>query len=62
MKRVRAVKVTGKTQSLEELMAAGVVIVGGPETVRGPDDRGALSGTKRASRTRLHRDRHRHAG
>jgi len=34
MKRVRAVKVTGKTQSIEELMAAGVVIVGGPETVR----------------------------
>ncbi|MGA8612359.1 MAG: LLM class flavin-dependent oxidoreductase [Xanthobacteraceae bacterium] len=34
MKRVRSVKVTGKTQSLEELMAAGVVIVGGPETVR----------------------------
>ena len=34
MKRVRAVKVTGKTQSLEELMAAGVVIVGSPETVR----------------------------
>jgi alkanesulfonate monooxygenase SsuD/methylene tetrahydromethanopterin reductase-like flavin-dependent oxidoreductase (luciferase family) len=34
MKRVRAVKVTGKTQSLEELMASGVVIVGGPETVR----------------------------
>jgi alkanesulfonate monooxygenase SsuD/methylene tetrahydromethanopterin reductase-like flavin-dependent oxidoreductase (luciferase family) len=34
MKRVRGVKVTGKTQSLEELMAAGVVIVGSPETVR----------------------------
>ena len=34
MKRVRSVKVTGKTQSLEELIAAGVVIVGGPETVR----------------------------
>jgi alkanesulfonate monooxygenase SsuD/methylene tetrahydromethanopterin reductase-like flavin-dependent oxidoreductase (luciferase family) len=34
MKRVRAVKVTGKTQSIEELIAAGVVIVGGPETVR----------------------------
>ncbi len=28
MKRVRAVKVTGKTQSIEELIAAGVVIVG----------------------------------
>jgi len=34
MKRVRAVKVTGKTQTLDELLAAGVVIVGGPETVR----------------------------
>ncbi len=34
MKRVRAVKVTGKTQSLDELMAAGVVIVGSPATVR----------------------------
>ncbi len=34
MKRVRAVKVTGKTQSLDELIASGVVIVGGPETVR----------------------------
>jgi alkanesulfonate monooxygenase SsuD/methylene tetrahydromethanopterin reductase-like flavin-dependent oxidoreductase (luciferase family) len=34
MKRVRAVKVTGKTQSIEELIASGVVIVGGPETVR----------------------------
>ncbi|MGH6677033.1 MAG: LLM class flavin-dependent oxidoreductase, partial [Xanthobacteraceae bacterium] len=34
LKRVRAVKVTGKPQSLEELMASGVVIVGGPETVR----------------------------
>jgi alkanesulfonate monooxygenase SsuD/methylene tetrahydromethanopterin reductase-like flavin-dependent oxidoreductase (luciferase family) len=34
LKRVRAVKVTGKTQSIEELIAAGVVIVGSPETVR----------------------------
>jgi alkanesulfonate monooxygenase SsuD/methylene tetrahydromethanopterin reductase-like flavin-dependent oxidoreductase (luciferase family) len=34
MKRVRSVKVTGKTQSIEELIASGVVIVGGPETVR----------------------------
>jgi alkanesulfonate monooxygenase SsuD/methylene tetrahydromethanopterin reductase-like flavin-dependent oxidoreductase (luciferase family) len=34
IKRVRAVKVTGKTQSIEELIAAGVVIVGSPETVR----------------------------
>src|ERR1700728_414635 len=34
MKRVRAVKVTGKTQSIDELIAAGVVIVGSPETVR----------------------------
>jgi len=34
MKRVRSVKVTGKTQSIDELIASGVVIVGGPETVR----------------------------
>ena len=34
MKRVRGVKVTGKTQSIEELIAAGVVIVGSPATVR----------------------------
>ena len=34
IKRVRNVKVTGKTQSIEELIAAGVVIVGGPQTVR----------------------------
>jgi alkanesulfonate monooxygenase SsuD/methylene tetrahydromethanopterin reductase-like flavin-dependent oxidoreductase (luciferase family) len=34
IKRVRGVKVTGKTQSIEELMSSGVVIVGGPETVR----------------------------
>jgi alkanesulfonate monooxygenase SsuD/methylene tetrahydromethanopterin reductase-like flavin-dependent oxidoreductase (luciferase family) len=34
MKRVRAVKVTGKSQSIDELIASGVVIIGGPETVR----------------------------
>jgi alkanesulfonate monooxygenase SsuD/methylene tetrahydromethanopterin reductase-like flavin-dependent oxidoreductase (luciferase family) len=34
IKRVRAAKVTGKTQSIDELIASGVVIVGGPETVR----------------------------
>ena len=34
MKRVRAVKVTGKPASIEDLMASGVVIIGGPETVR----------------------------
>jgi len=34
MKRVRAVKVTGKQASIEELMASGVVIIGSPETVR----------------------------
>ena len=34
MKRVRAVKVTGKSASIEELIASGVVIIGGPATVR----------------------------
>ncbi len=34
MKRVRAVKVTGKPQSLDDLLTAGVVIVGSPQTVR----------------------------
>jgi alkanesulfonate monooxygenase SsuD/methylene tetrahydromethanopterin reductase-like flavin-dependent oxidoreductase (luciferase family) len=34
LKRVRSVKVTGKTTSIEELIGSGVVIVGGPETVR----------------------------
>jgi alkanesulfonate monooxygenase SsuD/methylene tetrahydromethanopterin reductase-like flavin-dependent oxidoreductase (luciferase family) len=34
MKRVRAVKVTGKTASIEDLIASGVVIIGSPETVR----------------------------
>jgi alkanesulfonate monooxygenase SsuD/methylene tetrahydromethanopterin reductase-like flavin-dependent oxidoreductase (luciferase family) len=34
IKRVRNVKVTGTTQSIEDLIAAGVVIIGGPETVR----------------------------
>src|SRR5215472_4326275 len=34
MKRVRAVKLTGKSASIEELIASGVVIIGGPQTVR----------------------------
>jgi alkanesulfonate monooxygenase SsuD/methylene tetrahydromethanopterin reductase-like flavin-dependent oxidoreductase (luciferase family) len=34
MKRVRAVKVTGKTASIEDLIASGVVIIGSPATVR----------------------------
>src|SRR6202041_598706 len=36
MKRVRAAKVTvsGKAQSIEDLMASGVVIIGSPKTVR----------------------------
>lgn len=34
IKRVRAAKVTGKSASIEDLMRTGVVIVGGPETVR----------------------------
>jgi alkanesulfonate monooxygenase SsuD/methylene tetrahydromethanopterin reductase-like flavin-dependent oxidoreductase (luciferase family) len=34
MKRVRAVKVTGKTTTIEDLVKSGVVIVGSPETVR----------------------------
>ena len=34
MKRMRAVKVTGKTASIEDLVESGVVIVGSPATVR----------------------------
>jgi alkanesulfonate monooxygenase SsuD/methylene tetrahydromethanopterin reductase-like flavin-dependent oxidoreductase (luciferase family) len=34
MKRVRAVKVTGKAATIEDLIASGVVIIGSPETVR----------------------------
>ena len=34
MKRVRAVKVTGKAATIEDLMKSGVVIIGSPETVR----------------------------
>ena len=34
LKRARGVKVTGTTQSIEQLITAGVVIVGGPQTVR----------------------------
>jgi len=34
MKRVRAVKVTGKPSSIEDLNASGVVIIGSPATVR----------------------------
>ena len=34
MKRVRAAKVTGKPQSVEDVIKNGVVIVGSPNTVR----------------------------
>jgi alkanesulfonate monooxygenase SsuD/methylene tetrahydromethanopterin reductase-like flavin-dependent oxidoreductase (luciferase family) len=34
MKRIRAAKVTGRPQSIEDLVKAGVVIVGSPNTVR----------------------------
>ena len=34
MKRVRAAKITGKPQSIEDVIKAGVVIVGSPNTVR----------------------------
>ena len=34
MKRVRAAKITGKPQTLEDLVKTGVVIVGSPNTVR----------------------------
>ena len=34
MKRVRAAKVTGKTQTIEQMVEAGVVIIGSPNTVR----------------------------
>ncbi len=34
MKRVRAVKVTGKAATIEDLIASGVVIIGSPATVR----------------------------
>jgi alkanesulfonate monooxygenase SsuD/methylene tetrahydromethanopterin reductase-like flavin-dependent oxidoreductase (luciferase family) len=34
IKRIRAAKVTGKPQSLDDLVRAGVVIVGSPNTVR----------------------------
>src|SRR5262249_28101798 len=34
LKRVRAVKLTGKPQSIEDVIKAGVVIVGSPATVR----------------------------
>src|SRR5207249_3795357 len=34
MKRVRAAKVTGKPQSIDDVIKHGVVIVGGPNTVR----------------------------
>jgi alkanesulfonate monooxygenase SsuD/methylene tetrahydromethanopterin reductase-like flavin-dependent oxidoreductase (luciferase family) len=34
MKRIRAVKVTGKTTTIEDLVKSGVVIIGSPETVR----------------------------
>src|SRR5262249_38177892 len=34
LKRVRAVKLTGKPQTIDEVIKAGVVIVGSPNTVR----------------------------
>jgi alkanesulfonate monooxygenase SsuD/methylene tetrahydromethanopterin reductase-like flavin-dependent oxidoreductase (luciferase family) len=34
LRRVRAVKVTGKPQSIDDVIKAGVVIVGSPATVR----------------------------
>ncbi len=34
MKRVRAVKVTGKVTTIDDLIKSGVVIIGSPETVR----------------------------
>ena len=34
MKRTRAVKVTGKTTTIDDLVKSGVVIIGSPETVR----------------------------
>ena len=34
MKRIRAAKITGKPQNLDDLVKAGVVIVGSPNTVR----------------------------
>ena len=34
MKRIRAVKVTGKTTTIDDLVKSGVVIIGSPETVR----------------------------
>jgi alkanesulfonate monooxygenase SsuD/methylene tetrahydromethanopterin reductase-like flavin-dependent oxidoreductase (luciferase family) len=34
MKRIRAVKVTGKTSTIDDLVKSGVVIIGSPETVR----------------------------
>jgi alkanesulfonate monooxygenase SsuD/methylene tetrahydromethanopterin reductase-like flavin-dependent oxidoreductase (luciferase family) len=34
MERIRSVKVTGKVQTIEDLVKAGVVIIGSPNTVR----------------------------
>ena len=34
MKRIRAAKITGKPQTLDDLVRNGVVIVGSPNTVR----------------------------
>ena len=34
LKRIRAAKITGKPQTIEDLVRAGVVIVGSPNTVR----------------------------
>ena len=34
LKRIRAAKITGKPQTLDQLIDSGVVIMGSPETVR----------------------------
>jgi alkanesulfonate monooxygenase SsuD/methylene tetrahydromethanopterin reductase-like flavin-dependent oxidoreductase (luciferase family) len=34
LKRIRAAKITGRTQSIEQLIESGVVIIGSPNTVR----------------------------
>src|SRR6201999_834418 len=34
VKRIRAAKITGKPQTIEDLVRAGVVIIGSPNTVR----------------------------
>jgi alkanesulfonate monooxygenase SsuD/methylene tetrahydromethanopterin reductase-like flavin-dependent oxidoreductase (luciferase family) len=34
IKRIRAAKITGRTQSIEQLIESGIVIIGSPNTVR----------------------------